>query len=354
MTAGSAAVRSTLPVPPPLTNSSGATAETAATTAARRAASSRADTACIRRTARPRSGRPRGCVLHAGDLRLVGHEPDEREARPRRPPARASAAASRGGVHRGAAHADVHAPAAPRAARRRRRGRPAGRPPRRAGRRRRSGRAASTRVDHQRHPRGRGLVAGQPAQRRPVGRRVPDDDVGADRVLAAPATAPRPASRRAPRRSPAGPAPGAAPPGCAPTCSPPGSAFPTARRTRSAALASSASRSRTANGGSRSAVAPSSRARARSASASCSGQAHHGAACRSPVRRVNPAHPLTCTPRSSRVQTPGIRASDEGVLRDGSSGTAREPHALAQLGRQRARRRRGRAARHPPTRSPPS
>ena len=59
MTAASAAVCCTLPVPPPFTNSrSGATARTAPTTAARRSASSRRATACIARTARDRSGRP--------------------------------------------------------------------------------------------------------------------------------------------------------------------------------------------------------------------------------------------------------------------------------------------------------
>jgi len=47
VTAGSAAVRSIEPVPPPLTKRSGAIARTAATISARRRASSRADSACI-------------------------------------------------------------------------------------------------------------------------------------------------------------------------------------------------------------------------------------------------------------------------------------------------------------------
>jgi hypothetical protein len=53
VTAASAAVRSTDPVPPPLTNASGCTARTAATTAARREASSRALARCMARTAAP-------------------------------------------------------------------------------------------------------------------------------------------------------------------------------------------------------------------------------------------------------------------------------------------------------------
>ena len=53
VTAASAAVPSTEPVPPPLTKRSGGSA---ATTAARRVASSRADARCMARSATPRSG----------------------------------------------------------------------------------------------------------------------------------------------------------------------------------------------------------------------------------------------------------------------------------------------------------
>ncbi len=53
VTAASAAVRSTEPVPPPLTNSIACTSRTAATTAARREASSRALARCMARTAAP-------------------------------------------------------------------------------------------------------------------------------------------------------------------------------------------------------------------------------------------------------------------------------------------------------------
>jgi hypothetical protein len=62
VTAGSAAVRSTDPVPPPLTNRSGASSRTAATTAARRSASSRADARCIAPIIAPSAGprRPGG------------------------------------------------------------------------------------------------------------------------------------------------------------------------------------------------------------------------------------------------------------------------------------------------------
>lgn len=81
VTASSAAVCCTLPVPPPFTNSrSGATARTARTTAARRSASSLRAAACISRIARDRSGRPRERVPDPRDMPLVRHDPDQPEA----------------------------------------------------------------------------------------------------------------------------------------------------------------------------------------------------------------------------------------------------------------------------------
>ena len=199
---------------------------------------------CIRRTASPRSGRPGGRVLHAGDLRLVGHQPDQREARAGRPPARASAAASSAGCARGSG-GRRRAPGRRRpAARRRRRGRPAAPAGAPGGTTAVDEVELVDRVDHQRHPGGRRLVGGQPAQRRPVGRRVADDDVGADRVVAAGQPQRLGAgSRRARRRTPAGPAPGAAPPRLRTDLLATRIGLPAARRTRSSALASRASRS---------------------------------------------------------------------------------------------------------------
>ena len=60
VTAGSAAVRSIEPVPPPLTKRSGATARTASTIAARRQASSRAESSCMTGSATRMSGLPGG------------------------------------------------------------------------------------------------------------------------------------------------------------------------------------------------------------------------------------------------------------------------------------------------------
>ena len=60
VTAGSAAVRSIEPVPPPLTNRSGAIERTASTISARRRASSRADSACTIGSASRISGLPGG------------------------------------------------------------------------------------------------------------------------------------------------------------------------------------------------------------------------------------------------------------------------------------------------------
>ncbi len=55
VTASSAAVAARLPVPPPLTSSSGVTRETAPTTAARRERISRAEVRCIARIAKFRT-----------------------------------------------------------------------------------------------------------------------------------------------------------------------------------------------------------------------------------------------------------------------------------------------------------
>ena len=60
MTASSPEVVCRLPVPPPFTSSTGATAFTAATISARRSAISRADERCIRRIAGPWRGLPSG------------------------------------------------------------------------------------------------------------------------------------------------------------------------------------------------------------------------------------------------------------------------------------------------------
>ena len=182
---------------------------TAATTAARRRGQLAGRDRLHPADGEPAQRRPGGCVPHAGDLRLVGHQPDQPEARPRRRPAGARAAASAAectGERR--TPTCTRPPAA--AARRRGRGRPAA-PAAAPG-----GTTASIRSSWSVEStirvtaRGRGLVGGQPAQRRPVGRRVADDDVVADRVLAAGrATAPRAACRPAPRRSPGGRAPAA-------------------------------------------------------------------------------------------------------------------------------------------------
>ena len=101
VTAASPAVVSRLPVPPPFTNSSSATSRhrrhdgrAALADLGRRAALERRDHAALQALA----GRP---VADAGDVPLVGHQPDELDAgrdvdlaRERRPPARACGSAS--------------------------------------------------------------------------------------------------------------------------------------------------------------------------------------------------------------------------------------------------------------------
>ena len=75
-------MRSIDPVPPPLTNRSGATARTAATTAARRVASSRAEARCIACRAAPSTRVAGRAVADAGDLRLVHQQSVQRESGP--------------------------------------------------------------------------------------------------------------------------------------------------------------------------------------------------------------------------------------------------------------------------------
>ena len=96
VTAGSAAVRSIEPVPPPLTNRSGATERTASTISARRRASSRADSACSTGSASRISGLPGRPVADAGDLALVGHQPVEHDVLAREPISRAKTATCTG------------------------------------------------------------------------------------------------------------------------------------------------------------------------------------------------------------------------------------------------------------------
>ena len=170
VTAGSAAVRSTEPVPPPLTNRSGATARTAATTAARRAGQ------LARRGALHRPQRGAEQRLPAAGRRRRRSAPRSSSARRARargaqrprarapPPARACAAASawrRSGPARRAATSP-----------RRRRGTPGRAPPARP----RDQVEVLAAVDHQRD-RARAPARGQRAQRRAVDGRVGDDDV---------------------------------------------------------------------------------------------------------------------------------------------------------------------------------
>ena len=254
VTAGSAAVRSIEPVPPPLTNSQlGHARARRRRTAARRAASSRAMARCMARTAAPWQRLARRRVADAGDLRLVGHQPDELDARPRGDRVGRERGGLLGRVHRRALDADVHPAAQPATSRRRRRG------TRAPGRRRppRSGRGAA-RLSTITVTAPRCGPCGQRAQRGAVGGRVGDDEV-VEAVLGQPQ---RLGQREAQLPAEAGvAAPGAAARGSAPTSRPAAAASPPARRSRSAAFASNASRSTTAKGGSSAAVARSSAAR---------------------------------------------------------------------------------------------
>ena len=106
----SAPVVCRLPVPPPLTSSTGATALTAATTAARRSAISAADARCIRRIAGPCSGLPERPVADARDVALVAHHPGQLEPRSRRRSRAPAPRACVGRADRRALGPDLHPP----------------------------------------------------------------------------------------------------------------------------------------------------------------------------------------------------------------------------------------------------
>ena len=77
---GSADVRSSEPVPPPLTNSSSACSRTAATARARRSTSSGIERDCIHRFTAPSTGRPSGRFTTPAICASYDIRPDELEA----------------------------------------------------------------------------------------------------------------------------------------------------------------------------------------------------------------------------------------------------------------------------------